>query len=43
MKPSKKKIKHWIPAKEFKVIKLPREEPPDSSGLLNEHEEKLND
>ena len=37
MKPNQKKIKPWKPAMEFKVIKLPREEPPDTSQLLNEY------
>ena len=37
MKPNQKKIKSWKPAKEFRVIKLPREEPPDTSQLLNEY------
>ena len=43
MKTNQKKIKPWKPATEFKVIKLPREEPPAASQLLNEYEEKLND
>ena len=37
MKPNQKKVKPWKPAKEFRVIKLPREEPPDTSQLLNEY------
>ena len=36
-KSNQKKIKPWKPAKEFRVIKLPREEPPDTSQLLNEY------
>ena len=36
-KSNQKKIKPWKPAKEFRVIKLPREEPPDASQLLNEY------
>ena len=37
MNPNQKKIKPWKPAKEFKVIKLPREEPPSSSELIQEY------
>ena len=36
MKPNQKKVKPWKPAK-VRVIKLPREEPPDTSQLLNEY------
>ena len=35
MNPNQKKVKPWKPDKEFNVIKLPREEPPDTSQLLN--------
>ena len=42
MNPNQKKIKPWKPAKEFKVIKLPREEPPSSSELIQEYIGEVN-
>ena len=36
-KSNQKKIKPSKPAKEVRDIKLPREEPPDTSQLLNEY------
>ena len=41
-KSNQKKVKPWKPAKEFKVIRLPREEPPDTSQLLNEYIGEVN-
>lgn len=37
-----KNPKDWVPAKEFRIIKLPREEPPDTSQLLNEYIGEVN-
>ena len=41
-KSNQKKVKPWKPAKEFKVIKLPREEPPSSSELIQEYIGEVN-
>ena len=37
-----KNPKDCVPAKEFRIIKLPREEPPDTSQLLNEYIGEVN-
>ena len=42
MNPNQKKVKPWKPAKEFRVIRLPREEPPSSSELIQEYIGEVN-